>query len=166
MQRLDKPTCNIRLKKTDETLGTNTCNMRDHYNVCNIPIYFAKSVWNTYNIPLKHLKILKIYAWNMHYILVQPPLPFALGCRSRSRRRGLRAFAPGSGTSPCAGASVGVVEREHVCSAQLAAEGVVATRGCRVARAVWRGVQRREQRQGQWSRSRSEADTRWWNVAL
>jgi hypothetical protein len=53
-----------------------------HCNICNIPIYF-------YNIHIKHLqhisKTPETYAYYMRRILVQPPPPFAVGRRSRSR---------------------------------------------------------------------------------
>jgi hypothetical protein len=69
MQHLNKHACNvylenIHLKKTDEKLGTEACNIRvqmknweqklttytyNHFNICNISIYFC-------NIHVKHLQ--------------------------------------------------------------------------------------------------------------
>jgi hypothetical protein len=44
-----------------------------------------------------------MYICHMHRIPVRLPPLFASGRRSRSRRRGQRAFASGPGASPCAG---------------------------------------------------------------
>jgi hypothetical protein len=59
----NKHTCNINLKKIDETLRTEACNIRvQHCNICIIPIYFC-------NIHIKHLQhayeTLETYACNM-----------------------------------------------------------------------------------------------------
>jgi hypothetical protein len=50
-----------------------------HHNMCNIPIYFATSRWNTCNIQMKHLKHLK------HTLAT-----WALLGRTEARRRGGR----------------------------------------------------------------------------
>jgi hypothetical protein len=57
-----------------------------------------------------------MYTCNMHRISVRSTPPSALGHRSRSRRRGRRASAPGPDTSPYAAALV-------------ATEGAIDTRG-------------------------------------
>jgi len=51
MQHPDKHTCNVRLKNTDETLGTDTCNIRVQplQHMQHPPIYLC-------NIHIKHLQ--------------------------------------------------------------------------------------------------------------
>jgi hypothetical protein len=61
---------------------------------------YETSLWNTCNVPLKHLKCMLATCIR---IVVRPPPPFASGRHSRSRRRGRRASALGPMLSGKAG---------------------------------------------------------------
>jgi hypothetical protein len=79
MQHPNKHTCNVRLEKTDETFGTDACNIRVEplQHMQHPDLLLQHTYENTCNIPLKHLKHLKctlatcVFKCNIYLLLGQ-----------------------------------------------------------------------------------------------